>query len=475
MEPFTGYWIEFLTALGALALEMSPWLVLGFVFAGLFKVWFPEEWSERYLSKPSFSSVFWAAMLGVPLPLCSCGVLPMAVSLHKKGASTGATNSFLISTPQTGVDNILATYSLLGLPFAIARPIIAFVSGVMGGVIMNIFDKGKIQRPSVVTDLSCASEATGEPKNVFQAIRYGFTDLFREMYKWLIVGLVLAALLNLFLPDDLSLLFDKYPGMDMLLALLISVPMYICATGSIPVALVLLLKGFSPGAAIVLLMAGPATNIAGIVLLAKSISVRFSAIYVGSIVFASLLFGWLANLVFSSGDFLLSLQHHAGHIHNHEADYNLFQWASVLLLSGLVVWFLVVDLWTKVAPLLRTRANTGVVFRRFKLERVTCRNCSGKIEKRLLQEKRVYRVDLLFDEREMVIETTLSGQDISSMVEALGYGCKEIPDKTHQQTTAETPKFASAARKTGARNATIPQSGPNGFIYPVKNDRSTPK
>ncbi len=463
MEAITGYWMDFLVALGGLALEMSPWLVLGFVFAGLFKVWFPEEWSERYLSKPTFSSVICAAMLGVPLPLCSCGVLPMAVSMHKKGASKGATSSFLISTPQTGVDNILATYSLLGLPFAIAKPIIAFVSGVMGGVIMNLLDKNVVEKSSS-SNITCADESVGRKKNVYQAIRYGFTDLFREMYKWLIIGLVLAALLNLFLPDDLSLLFEQYPGIDMLLALLISVPMYICATGSIPVALVLLLKGFSPGAAIVLLMAGPATNIAGIVLLAKSISVRFSAIYVGSIVFASLLFGWIANLIFSSGDFITSLQHHAGHLHNHNVEYNLFQWASVVLLSGLILWFLSENLWLRLAPLWRKKANSGVVFRRFKLERVTCRNCSGKIEKRLLQEKRVYGVELLFEKREIIVETTLSGLQISSIVEALNYGCKEIVGAGDQEQSNQ--KLFDSKLLLKNENFRNQQSDNRNLIYP---------
>lgn len=417
------YIYKFSLAFGQLALEMAPWLFLGFVFAGLFKAWFPDRWTEQYLSKPNFSSVIWASVLGVPLPLCSCGVLPMAVSLHKKGASKGAINSFLISTPQTGVDNILATYSLLGLPFAIARPVIAFISGIMGGAVMNWFTK-KDQAVAIQPEISCASN-TKQHKSVWSGLKYGFFELFGEMYGWLIVGLALAALLNLILPDDLSSLFAQYPGADMLIALLISVPMYICATGSIPVALVLLLKGFSPGAAIVLLMAGPATNIAGIVLLSKSISVRFATIYVASIMIASLLFGFLANMLFSNAAFVNMLGHQAACMHG-ENSVNFFQAGSLVVLSGLVLYFIYNSVFQNIAPYIRRNSGEPVSTYRYKVTGMTCKNCAKKIDTRLWQEKRVKGVNLVIETSLLEVETSLPSEKIIKMVTDLGYGCSPV-------------------------------------------------
>ena len=419
-----NYISSFFLAFGQLALEMAPWLLLGFVFAGLFKAWFPDRWADEYLSKPNFSSVIWASVLGVPLPLCSCGVLPMAVSLHKKGASKGAINSFLISTPQTGIDNILATYSLLGLPFAIARPIIAFISGIFGGAVMNWFSKGE-KVAAIQSEISCASTNATQSKSVWKGLKYSFFELFGEMYGWLLIGLALAAILNLVLPNDLSSLFAQYPGADLFIALLISVPMYICATGSIPIALVLLLKGFSPGAAIVLLMAGPATNIAGIVLLSKSISVRFATIYVASITVASLFFGFLTNLIFTNASFIQLLGNQAACM-SCESSANIYQIGSLVVLSGLVLYFVYNTVFQKVAPYLRKGSNEPLSTYRYKVTGMTCKNCSKKIDARLWQEKRVKRVELLLEKGTLEVETSLSSEKIVKIVTDLGYGCSPI-------------------------------------------------
>lgn len=414
------YIYKFLMAFGQLALEMAPWLLMGFVFAGLFKAWFPDRWTERYLSKPKFSSVIWASVLGVPLPLCSCGVLPMAVSLHKKGASPGAVNSFLISTPQTGIDNILATYSLLGLPFAIARPVIAFISGIFGGAVMNWIMPKATQKP---VEIECAESEPKSKTGILKGLKYAFFELFGEMYGWLIVGLALAAVLNIVLPDDLSSLFSKYPGSDMFIALLISVPMYICATGSIPVALVLLLKGFSPGAAIVLLMAGPATNIAGIVLLAKSVSVRFSAIYVASITVASLFFGFLANLIFSNQRFVELLGHQAACL-KCAADVNVYQIVSLAILTLLILYFLYNSIYQIVIPVFRKKSQQQQAQLRFVVSGMTCKNCSKKVENRLWQEKKINQVNLNLESGLLEVETSLTSARIIEIVKDLGYDCK---------------------------------------------------
>ena len=262
--------------------EMSPYLLLGFLVAGLLHAFVPGSLYSRYLSGANLRSVLLAALFGIPLPLCSCGVIPTAMSLRKEGASKGATTSFLIATPQTGVDSILATYSILGLPFAILRPIAALVTSVFGGVLVNAADKA----PSTPVDDSaavCDNEGTCAPTTptytgfvdrLKTALRYGFVDMVQDIGKWLVIGLVVAGLITLFVPNDFFVRFADRPLLAYVVVLLIAIPMYVCATGSIPVAAALMLKGLSPGAALVFLMAGPASNMASILVIRRVMGQR---------------------------------------------------------------------------------------------------------------------------------------------------------------------------------------------------------
>ena len=293
------YFNELLTILN----EMSPYLVLGFFISGLLHTYVPRNIYAKFVSKKGFRSVLGAAILGVPLPLCSCGVIPTAVSLKKEGASDGATVAFLVGTPQTGIDSILATYGLLGLPFAIIRPIAAFLVAILGGVLVDKFAADK-KSPKitykVATDTSddCACgcshshshshSETGEKKSFLSALRYGYVDMMQDFGKWLVIGLVIAAAITAFIPDSVFELFKEYYFLNILLILLLSAPMYICATGSIPIALSLILKGVTPGAAFVLLMAGPATNVASLIILRKEIGMKKTIIYLISIIIGAI-------------------------------------------------------------------------------------------------------------------------------------------------------------------------------------------
>lgn len=191
----------------ALVNEMSPYLLLGFAFAGLLHSFVPASLYRRYLGKNSFSSVIWAALLGVPLPLCSCGVIPTAMSLRKEGASKGATTSFLIATPQTGVDSILTTASLLGVPFAILRPVAALVTALFGGGVVTMATRNEPNE-------AVQKQAEDKPKLSFwqkclEALRYGFVDMIQDIGRWLVLGLVIAGLITVFVPDDFFLRIEK--------------------------------------------------------------------------------------------------------------------------------------------------------------------------------------------------------------------------------------------------------------------------
>ena len=242
---------EYITPLIDLLNEMTPYLLLGFLIAGILHEFVPRRIYADRLSKNNFSSVLWAALFGVPLPLCSCGVIPTAASLYREGASKGATVSFLISTPQTGVDSILATASVIGLPFAIIRPVVAFVTAIAGGVITNRICRNE-QKPAQQTTPQTEKKSITE--KIIGTLRYGFVDMIQDIGKWIVIGLVVAAAITVLLPDNFFVTLNKYPLLNMIMILAVSMPMYLCATGSIPIAAALMLKGLSPGAALVLLI-----------------------------------------------------------------------------------------------------------------------------------------------------------------------------------------------------------------------------
>ena len=270
--------------------EMSPYLLLGFLIAGILHVFVPRDFYRKYLSRDNKFSVLFAALLGIPLPLCSCGVIPTAIGLRNEKASKGAVASFLIATPQTGIDSILATFSVLGLGFAIIRPVAALVTGVCGGLLVN-----RLVREDTV-DGSVADSCRIESGNkVWRVLRYAYFDMIQDIGLRLAIGLILAAVIQVVVPDEFFLHFGANPLLQMLVILVVAVPMYICSTGSIPVAAALIMKGLSPGAALVMLMAGPAVNLASILVVRKALGGRFTTIYLLVIVGFSILFGLLVN------------------------------------------------------------------------------------------------------------------------------------------------------------------------------------
>ena len=298
----------FLTSLLNVVCEMAPYLLLGFFIAGVLHVFVPQKFYANYLSRNNKLSVVWAALLGVPLPLCSCGVIPTAIGLRNEKASKGAIASFLIATPQTGIDSILATFSLMGLGFAIIRPMAALVTGVCGGLLINRL----VREDDVKEDVS-ASCQVDSGNRIWRVLKYAYYDMLRDIGLRLLIGLVVAAfglvvaaLIQVAVPDEFFLSFGSQPLLQMLVILIIAIPMYICSTGSIPVAAALMMKGLSPGAALVMLMAGPAVNLASILVVHKSMGRRFTTIYLMTIVGFAILFGLLLN---STGiDFTVAAQ-----------------------------------------------------------------------------------------------------------------------------------------------------------------------
>jgi len=277
--------------------EMSPYLLFGFFVAGLLSVLVSQELVQRHLGGRGLLSLFKASAFGVPLPLCSCGVIPVSMSLHKHGASKGSTIAFLLSTPQTGVDSILVTLSLLGPLFAVFRPVAALLTGIVGGFLVNLLDRSVHPMPAPpekCTDECCTDKKTNR---VARGMKYGFITLPRDIGKAMLVGLVIAALISVIVPPDF---FADYLGKGvfaMVVMMLLGIPMYVCATASVPIAAALILKGLTPGAAIVFLMTGPATNAASLATIWKTLGRATALVYLAALAGCALASGIILDLI----------------------------------------------------------------------------------------------------------------------------------------------------------------------------------
>jgi len=279
--------------------QMGPFLLFGFLAAGLLAVFIPPRVVERYLGGGGLGSVFKAAVFGVPLPLCSCGVIPVAASLRKHGATKGATTAFLISTPQTGAESILITLSLLGPVFAIFTPVAAFVAGLLGGLMVTTFEREwKAERSFEPCQDECCQQR-GSGRRLYRALRFGFVTLPAEIGKPILVGLTIAAFISALVPDDFFAEFLGGGLTAMLVMMALGLPIYVCASGSVPVAAALIAKGVSPGAAFVLLMTGPATNAATIATVWKVMGRRTAIVYLVSVALTALGAGMLLDWLFT--------------------------------------------------------------------------------------------------------------------------------------------------------------------------------
>ncbi|MCP4452261.1 MAG: SO_0444 family Cu/Zn efflux transporter [Planctomycetes bacterium] len=286
--------------------DMSPYLLFGFLIAGILSVVVSKAFVQRHLGGRGLWPVIKASALGVPLPLCSCSVIPVSMSLRKQGASREATLAFLLSTPQTGVDSIFVTYSLLGPLFALVRPVVALVTGLIGGMLTQLVNTGipdDIPEEVPSTGCCCANKPEA-PKThpILAMLKHGFVTLPTDIGKPMLMGLSVAAMLAVFVPGDF---FANHLGsglLPMVVMMIVGIPMYVCATASVPIAAALILKGISPGAALVFLMAGPATNAAGLATVWKTLGRNTASTYLVTVALCALGSGLLLDALFGTHD-----------------------------------------------------------------------------------------------------------------------------------------------------------------------------
>ena len=414
--------------------SMSPYLLLGFTLAGLMHAFLPSAIYNRYLSGRNFRSVLNAAILGIPLPLCSCGVIPTAMSLRKDGASKGATISFLIATPQTGVDSIIATYSLMGLPFALLRPLAALVTALFGGTLANYVDKNDDKsKAEGVEQCGCANEEkTTFSKKIKTAARYAYIEMMQDIGRWLVLGLIVAGLITVFVPDSFFSLFADRPFASMLMVLLFAIPMYLCATGSIPIAVALMLKGLSPGTALVLLMAGPAVNVASLLVIGKVMGRKSLFTYLFSIISCAILFGLSIDYLLPREWFTMPLAHiHSCHSCSELSYFNTVCTIvlAILLLNAFIMRYRKSTPSASLVPLKQgdnplhdcscqvcSTAPLSIV-----VKGMNCNHCKSNVEAAILKIADVKSVEIDLASGRTVIHGNPNRDDVIKAVEALGF------------------------------------------------------
>jgi uncharacterized membrane protein YraQ (UPF0718 family) len=293
-----------------------------------------------------------AALIGAPLPLCSCSVIPVAMGIRRSGASKASTASFLVATPETGVDSIGITYALMGPIMAIARPIAAITSAIVAGLFVLWFGKQENiiePEPQAKTTNNCCHKASAAGYSISEKIQavfaFGYGQLLRDFMLWFLVGIFFAALVTTLVPAGF---LNQYAQgiLAMLVVVLISIPMYVCATASTPIAVGLLLSGITPGAALVFMLTGPATNVATLMVIKNELGKRELGLYLLAIICSALTAGLVLDLLFEQFNWQLQLSHG-----EHSNMMGIFYQACALVLAGLIVYQLQKMLFPKLVNL----------------------------------------------------------------------------------------------------------------------------
>ena len=393
---------------------MAIYLVFGFIVAGILHVLFPDSIVRKHLGKGSFGSVVKSTLFGIPLPLCSCGVVPVATSLRRSKASKGSVVSFLISTPQVGADSFLITYSLIGWIFAIFRVIASLITAFFAGILINIFDKEPIEEtekngvlPETVTSYA------DRLKSLPEYIEY---ELFGSIANYLLLGLLIAGLIGVFIPDNFFETYLSNSFLSMLLMLVVGIPMYVCASASTPIAASLLMKGISPGAALVFLLTGPATNAVSFSTVTKIVGKKSTIIYLVSIAIVSLALGYLLNIFSDSFGIKESMIHH-----HHETIPDWLKLTGSIIMVIMFFWYFI-----KLYFIGRfMKKDTKINIDRFQLDvqGMTCMHCAGNVKKAVESFEGASDVEVILNENkvEFLLDDPQNMDQVKERIKAAGY------------------------------------------------------
>ena len=388
-----------ITNIWNVVLELAPWLLFGTLLSALLHKWLPNNWIEQQLRGKL--GVIKSVLFGIPLPLCSCSVIPTGLGLEKQGSSKGSTVGFLIATPQTGVDSIAVSASFLGLPFALFKVAAALVTGLIGGLWVEK------EFPTETSD--SIKRSVAKSTSWFDAYTHGI-DILRSIWRWLVFGILLSAIISTLLPSNglEAWIPDGTIGSfgASLVALMISVPLYVCATASVPIAASLVDGGLPLGAGLVFLMAGPATNVATIGAVRDALGGRITQIYLITVILGSLILGTLFDGVLTSSIEVV-------HVHEHQT---LWAQLSGVILIGLLGYFAVEEVNMSTQKSTETETMTTL-----KVDGMTCNGCVGRLQKVLSKLDGVTEAIVTLEPGEAKVEGPISRDSIVAAIEGAGF------------------------------------------------------
>ncbi len=415
--------MHILNEIRVVAGQMSPYLLFGFLAAGVLHVLVSPAWMRRHLGGRGLLPVLKSVVMGVPLPLCSCGVIAVTASMRKQGAGRGATTGFLLATPQSSVNSIVATWGMMGPALGVFRPVMALITGFLGGALATFIDKKRPVTP--VADAPCdvgCEEETPE-RSVREVLRYGLVTLPRDIAKPLIVGVIVAGLIAALTPPDLLAPYIGGGILAMLIMTVIGMPLYVCATASIPVALSFMHLGASPGAALVFLIAGPATNAATIATVWKMMGKGTTAIYLGTVFVGAIISGLLFD-AFSSYVGLV-MDHHVAHAHEHHNAQGLTNMLWAALLAAVVLYSMYGH---RLRALFQHKGETTMPGQhadeniKLTIRGMTCSHCANSVSRALRTVSGVEHAEVMLEDGQAIVAgDNIRTDDLVAAITELGY------------------------------------------------------
>ena len=373
-----------------LLLDMAPYLMFGFLVAGILNEFISAEKIAKHLGKNNISSVIKSALFGIPLPLCSCGVIPPTMSLKKGGASRGSVISFLVATPTSGADSILATYSLMGPFFAAYRVAASFLAGLFAGVVTNLTSKNDPTPEQTQTQIENNQEKVNIGQRIRRVFHYAYFELLSEIGKWLVIGILIGGIITFVIPDNFFSETLTTGWQTILLMIVVSIPIYVCATGSIPIAAALMLKGLNPGAAFVFLLAGPATNSVTITVVSRFLGKKTTIVYLATLLIISVTLAFGLDALWSTFNIQFSI---AEHIHHSLLPAWLVWGSTIALVALLAATFLKNKTKSSTSEKTDEVSDMQTTFR---VPDMSCNHCVNTIENAIgnVQGVESYSVDL---------------------------------------------------------------------------------
>lgn len=397
--------------------QLAPWLLLGMLLSGMLHVFLPAGFVRRKFQ--GFSGVLKAVLLGVPLPLCSCGVIPAGIGLKNQGASNGASVGFLISTPQTGIDSILVSASFFGWPFAIFKMFTAAVTGVIGGWVTD----------RVEPSFESAEAASGKEDGLADVVPHGSAlwriwvhgvEIVRSIWGWLLIGIVISAVIETYIPPQWFEVVGQWGLLpSMFLVLLVAAPLYVCATASVPIAAALVTGGLSPAAALVFLMAGPATNITTMGAIRNRFGWKTLVVYLSTIIVGSMVFAWMFDWLLTA-----EVATHSPHDHDHK---NWWAIGSAVLLLAMVASFIWKDVmrWSNSRKMVDSNAEKILI----SITGMTCGGCVDRLESAIRKTAGVESVNVELKSGLATIFGKPKLDEMVQLIQSLGFQVVDEPKR----------------------------------------------